>query len=176
MITYKRCLYIDQHSRECSTYFATKEDDEDLNLCPLHSGILGPRTACVSEPTKVDYINLMNEAAIEARGLIHSDEPLNLDQLDQHIAGLEAEIEKFKSRASAARGVKADHLSKLSEEQRRELRKIRVPKEAGNGSRQPKTQEAKEESALGKLVKTLMATTGKSEEECTESAKMILGI
>jgi hypothetical protein len=141
MISYKRCQYTDPNGRECNTYFGSKDDEGDQKLCPLHSGILGPRTAVISETVKVDYVNLMQESAIEARALIVPDAPLNLDQLDAHIAALEAEIEKFKSRASAARGVRSEHIQKLTEEERRELRKIKVPPQVkGNGkSRDPKS-------------------------------------
>lgn len=131
----------------------------------------------MSEVTKVDYINLMNEAASEARALIRPDTPLNLDELDAHIASLEAEIEKFKSKASAARGVRASHIQKLSDEERKELRKIKIPKEAKSlsSTKTPQTQENLENSALNKLVKT-MTSLGKSQEEATKSAKLILGL
>lgn len=178
MISYRRCLYIDQQSRECNTYFGVKDDeDADLKFCPLHSGILGPRQAAVSESAKVDYVNLMAEEAETCTKLISPDQPLDLDNLDKHIAALEAQIELFKSRASAARAVRSGHVQKLTDEQRKELRKIKVPPvQKSNGSKTPQTQEAKEDSALAKLTKTLMAATGKTEAECVTQAKLILGL
>jgi hypothetical protein len=81
---------------------------------------------------------------------------MSLDQLDDHIATLQFQFEEARRALFSARAVRQDKLDKLTEDERRERRKIEIAKEVKiKVPREPKPKTAQE-----KLAKTLKTNLG----------------
>jgi|ERR1035441_3518916 hypothetical protein len=139
-IPYRRCFYLDERGVQCDSWFPAVDSKK---LCPAHSEIIGTSSK-VNEEAKVKYIDLVNderkycyhflsgEAQNQSQDLIHEfkddSEGSVFEKLDTHIAFIEKVIEDMKARLHSARAVKSEKLDELSEEERKELRKIKIDK------------------------------------------------
>jgi hypothetical protein len=135
----RRCFYLDERGQQCDTWFTAIDTNK---LCPAHRKIISPNK--FSEENNPKYIDLVNderkycyhflsgESQNQSQELIHEfkdDETGTVfEKLDTHIAFIEKVIEDMKARLHSARAVKAEKLDDLSEEERKELRKIKIDK------------------------------------------------
>ncbi len=133
----RRCCYLDERGQQCETWFPAVDANK---LCPAHREIISPSQNGLD--SKVKYIDLVNDqrkycyhfldglAQEQRQELIFEfkddQEGSIYDKLDTHIAFLEKVIEDLKARLHSARAVKTEKLDNLSEEQRAELRKIKI--------------------------------------------------
>ena len=139
---YRRCFYIDSSGLQCEEWFPADNDDK---LCASHREIVSPSGRNGhSEESKVRYIDLVNderkycyhfldgEAQQQKQELIFQflddAEGTVFEKLDRHIAFLEKVLEDVRARQGQARHIRQDKLNELSEDQRKELRKIKIEK------------------------------------------------
>lgn len=113
MIPFRRCSYLDSQGLQCEKWFPAEGSDK---LCDLHSGVIRPNGTDVN---KVKYIDLVNVT----RAACHL---MTIDTLDEHIAGLEKELEDLKTKLYASTASRREKLDALTEEERKELRKIKI--------------------------------------------------
>jgi hypothetical protein len=132
---------------QCEVWFEATTDDK---LCPTCRLIITPANG---SETKVKYIDLVNSE----RAICFE---MTLDQLNEHIATLEKVLEEQKARVYAARATKTEKLDALTEEERKELRKIRVTRAVSDSStKAPKT--VVERLTGNKGLDTTLANTAK---------------
>ena len=166
MTPMRRCIHMDERGIQCDTWFNAETDDK---LCEPHRTIASPSARNgQSEEQKVRYIDLVNEQRVycyhfkdgtteqQDKTLIFefkdNADGTVFDKLDRHIAFLEKVLEDVKIRLSTSRAVKGEKLDKLSEEERKELRKIRITRavEEKTSSRTPSIKK----DPLAHLMKT----------------------
>ena len=127
MADYKRCQYVSPEGIECEVWFPLA--DGEIYCEKYHRGIPSVSDEANGEQKQL-YIDLCNAE----RNLCAT---MTLDQLDAHIATIEAAIEEFlareKPKRNTARAVRAEKLEALTEDQRRERRKIKLAKEVKEG-------------------------------------------
>lgn len=139
---FRRCIHLDERGQQCESYFEALGSDK---LCETHRAVpsTGNRNG-QTEEQKVRYIDLVNDERTycyhfldgssqnQDKTLIHEfkddAEGTIFEKLDRHIGFLEKVIEDTKARLHSARAVKIEKLENLTEEQRKELRKIKIEK------------------------------------------------
>lgn len=139
---HRRCWHMDEKGQQCEVWFPAEDDNK---LCALHRNGASPsQRNGETEDQKLKYIDLVNDersycyhfkdgsAQNQSQSLISEfkddTEGSVFDKLDRHIAFLETVISDLKARHQTARAVRAEKLDKLSEDERKELRKIRIEK------------------------------------------------
>lgn len=133
MSEYFRCQHTDDDKRQCENWFLPADVEAIVKLCPHHINSLSLKS---NEPqAKANYIDTRN-----AELTIVKD--MTVDQLDQHIAGLEAEIEVLKARVMTSRANRADKVQKLSDEERAKRQRITFDS-TGTRIERPERQRAK---------------------------------
>lgn len=121
---YIRCEYISPTTNEqCEVWFPFKERKfKDGHALPvLCDDCAKSPNASATPQQKTQYIETIN---IQRKFC----ENMTLDELDVHIAKITAAIEDQKVCLNAARAVRADRISKLSDEERNERRKYKIQK------------------------------------------------
>lgn len=116
--SYSQCRY-ESDGHQCQSWFPRDEDEP--YICPVHSGILDPSIAIVSEETKTIYIERVNEI----RKFVSA---MTLDEIAEHRAHLEHKLEELRTEIQTTRQVEREKLNDLSESERDERRKIFLPK------------------------------------------------
>jgi len=154
---YTRCAYIPDGGQQCDNWFKRQTDNRAMEFCPLHEGMISP-TLAAKDVNKQTYIEIRNAEVTLCASM-------TFEELDAHIAELERVIEVEKAKLYSSRGVRADKLDKLSEEEREVRRKIRVEKQ--EEAKLPKKPTIKNDP-----IKFFMATFNITEEE----AKRKLGL
>jgi|SRR5882724_5022926 len=139
---YRRCIYLSETGLQCESYFEALDDNK---LCPSHREVNSPSAKNgITDEQKVRYIDLVND---ERKYCYHfldgtsqnQDQELIFqfkddesgtvfEKLDRHIAFLEKVLEDVKARHQSSRAVRAEKLNNLTEEERKELRKIKIEK------------------------------------------------
>jgi hypothetical protein len=163
MADYKRCQYVSPEGIECEVWFPLA--DGEIYCEKYHRGIPSVSDEANGEQKQL-YIDLCNAE----RNLCAT---MTLDQLDAHIATIEAAIEAFmakeKPKRNTARAVRAEKLEALTEDQRRERRKIKLAKEVKEGRKvlsKPSKPRIKRETIFDKMsiADKQAAVTGDIEE------------
>jgi len=125
--SYKRCQYSSPEGLECEIWYPSDSDSDQF--CPIHVSSL--QRAPVNGTNKEAFFahrDRVVEPLIEATKEMSDVESLNY--YDAHIAGIEVEIEKLKLEAMHARALRQGKLENLTDDERKERRKIQVrPKE-----------------------------------------------
>ena len=147
---YRRCIYMAENGLQCETWFPAISDTK---ICDVHSGVVTP-----AEASKVKYIDLANEE----RAACHK---MSFEELDIHIAELEKVLENQKTRLYSARATRIEKLDNLSEEERKELRKIKI-------DRMVKEPTVKKATIKSDPIKYLMQTKKMSEQESRDMMSM----
>lgn len=117
----RRCTYIDESGLQCETWFSFDETQTDQRLCQAHSELITPSRAAQDTEIKVQYIDLVNSKRVEVY-------KMSFDEIDAHVLSLEKELEQVKIALYTTRAVKREKLEQLSEEERKQLRAIKVEK------------------------------------------------
>ena len=121
--SYSRCIYSDETGRQCEVFY--KYEDGGSLTCAMHQGFTSPALACGNE-NKSEYLDLVNNTRAQCVDM-------TLDQLDEHIAGIERIIEAEKTKLLAARATKSEKLDLLSDDERMVRRNTKITTdEAGN--------------------------------------------
>jgi len=121
-------------------------------FCPkYHRGIPATNGNDLQKQTYIDACNKVRSIAAT----------LSFEQLDEHIQKLEAEFEELKATLKRDilqyRAVRSERIEKMTEDERRELRKIKIQHEVHSKKQaepKPKTIEGK----LAKVLKTSEST------------------
>jgi hypothetical protein len=138
--SWTKCRY-SNGDYECETFFEV----DGATFCRAHRGI--PSTAqLANEASTKSFIALANNEALLVKDM-------TLDQVDAHIATLERAIEELKARRTGARSDRADKITKLSDKEREERRKMRF---SADGT--PEPAKVKRVAAQPKLKKPSFAT------------------
>lgn len=117
MSEYYRCRYItDDTKNQCAVWYDSKEH---ASLCHLHRDASSV-TLATMEINRESYILQRDNAA----KLCYE---MNLEELEVHISTIEKAIEFEKTNLMTARAVKMDKLENLTEDERKERRKIVTP-------------------------------------------------
>lgn len=142
VIPHRRCIHLDENGLQCDIYFPADTNDK---LCPAHRVIasVGTRNG-ENEEQKIRYIDLVNDQRKycytfldgkeqnQDKTLIFEfkddEEGTVFEKLDRHYAFLESVLADIRARMQSTRAVKVEHLEKLTEEERKELRKIKIDK------------------------------------------------
>jgi hypothetical protein len=163
---YTRCHFISEQGVECDKWFLV----DGGKFCPqLH------RNMPLQDKDK--FMTLVNDERAYSY-------KLSPEELENHIqemtARMEEEMQVHKTRIAAARAVKAENWEKMTEEERKELRKIQISKQEGPNGRpkaKQKTDKAVEMSnklgvnmqdLLKMNMSDLMAKYGKAQSEREE--------
>jgi hypothetical protein len=169
-VPYRRCGSLDSKGLQCENWFPA---EEGTRFCVTHQ--LGAKIGIqASDEQKARYIDLVNEQREYCyhfldgssqdvdRTLIFefkdNESGTRYEKLDRHIAFLEKALEDVKARLFTSKAVKREDLDKLTEEERAELRKIKVTREV---------QKVKEKKVSVKSdpLKHLMQSRGMSESD-----------
>ena len=160
---YRRCEYPPNINggRECENWFPSEEG----RLCILHRSSAGPELAHLDESLKSEYIRIRNEQSV----ICHT---MTLDELDQHIAGIEKVIENERTKLLAARAKRSDKLQLLSDEEREERRKIKYvrPERENGAKRETKAEKLKatiKSDPVGYFMESLNFSRESAEAFCT---------
>lgn len=115
-----RCQYTDDSGMQCEKWFdaAKKPDPTLIKFCPDHDGIIGEKLAADPD-VKERYIDLVNGH----RKIVAE---MNIDEIDEHIAGLEKLIEAERTKLLTSRAVRAEKIDKLTDEEREVRRSIKL--------------------------------------------------
>lgn len=138
--TYTRCKFI-SGSQECETWFPV----DGNKFCAIHRSI--PSTNGSEEQLK-SYIDLANQD----RSFVAN---MSFEEIDNHISNLQAQMEDLKRQMLQARAVKSERIERLTEEERRELRKKTLNYEVQKQPKEPKPKTIEE-----KIAKTLKTNVG----------------
>lgn len=153
----RRCYYMNEQGLQCETWFPVKHDDS--KLCDVHRNVA---TTNGTQEQKVLYINLVNEE----RAICYKMSP---EELDAHIAQLEKVLEETKAKILQSKAVRKENYDKLTEEERKELRKIRVDHEVKK-SLVPEREKAP--SFKKDPIANLMQSKGFSKEDARDLMSM----
>jgi hypothetical protein len=151
---------MDEKGSQCETWF---KEENGQKLCDEHRVFLRskPEELKPQEPTeKTKYIDLVNEQ-IKICAL------MNLDELEQHISGLEKLLETEKTKLYAARANLRQKLDDLSDEER----KVRLSHKLNKTIREPKSESIKT-SAKKDPVNHLATKHGLSEQAAKDFMNM----
>ena len=135
---YRRCVHMDEKGTQCDKWFPATTSEKLCNDHRLHPNEKEKQ----SEEQKVRYIDLVNDerkycyhfldgtAQEQKQTLIFEfkddEEGTVFDKIAAHTSFLEKVIEDVKARLHSARAVNTEKLENLSEEERKELRKIKI--------------------------------------------------
>lgn len=139
---YRRCFYMDERGSQCEEWFPAVDDTK---LCKMHQEIASPGSRNgETEENKIKYIDLVNDerkycyhfadgaSQHQTQDLIFQfkddTDGTVFEKIDRHLAFLDKVIEDLKARRQTARAVRGEKMDALSEEQRKELRKIKIEK------------------------------------------------
>lgn len=114
----RRCNYIDSLGLQCETWFILEVGNSSY-LCAAHDNLITPSRAAANGDIKVKYIDLVNSQRAECN-------KMSIPELQDHVAKVEQALELAKINANTSNAVLREKLSELSEEKRRELRKIKI--------------------------------------------------
>jgi len=173
-IPYRRCCYLSPEGHQCEEWFPAIDSNK---LCKAHREIISPSEKNGNLESKVKYIDLVNDerkycyhfqdgtAQCQSQTLIYEfkddEDGTAFDKLDAHQAFLDKVIADLKARAQTASSVKREKLDSLSEEQRAELRKIKIEK-----FKEPKKE--KVPTFKGDPIAHLAQARGLSQEDAKE--------
>lgn len=162
---FSRCRYVDSNSIECAEYYEFDESlqDDTKYLCPIHRGTVSSDLAA-NGINKSAYITKRQE-------LEKACSEMSLSELDVHIAGLEKVYEEAKLALLVAKGQKGFKLDQLTEEERKERRKIQTPKVERVKKEKTAKPETDVKGKIGKAIQSMM-NLGMTEE----AAKKALGV
>lgn len=149
---YRRCCNINEAGLQCETWFPAINDSK---LCDVHSSIATPNG---TQENKVKYIDLVNTE----RATCHT---MSFEELDIHIAELEKVLENQKTKLYSALATRSEKIDKLSEEERKELRKIKV-------DRAVRETPVRKATIKSDPIKYLMQSKGMSEQESKDMMSM----
>jgi hypothetical protein len=111
-----RCRYIEPNGHQCDSWYLFV--DEDHKLCAEHAGILPTNNTPIPDNnSKSEYITLLNEQRLYCYQMTD-------DQLEEHIARIDAEIAIWKAKGLTARAIKTERFEKMTEEELAERRKF----------------------------------------------------
>lgn len=157
---YHRCEYPPDLNggRECEVWYPSEEG----SLCVLHRGTVSVSLINADESLKGEYIRIRNEQAAQCH-------QMTLEQLDEHIAGIEKVIENERTKLLTARAKRSAKLQDLSDEERAERRKIKY---VGSDERPKKETKAEKLKATIKsdpvqYFMNMNFTREQAEEFCT---------
>lgn len=165
--SYAPCRYQDSVGIQCDVFFPVL-DDGDEKFCPMHrdsDATISNENLAVTTQTKARYIDIHN-AEVE---LVKD---MTIDQIDQHILGIEAEMAKLRARAMASRGTRIGKLEMLTEDERKERRKIKIVNPTSNIDKPAKISSKKD--PIGALAQTLMSAGKLTHEDAMRQARAIL--
>lgn len=114
--SYTRCAYFNENSQQCEVWFEKDESVTGLPLCDEHKRMTDPSLGDEQKKLYIDVVNDHKKFCYQ----------MTVEELDLHIAGIEREIEAIKTKLFATRSVRAEKLDNLTENQRKERRKIKV--------------------------------------------------
>src|SRR5487761_238747 len=176
MTPYRRCFYLDERGQQCEAWFAAETEDK---LCPAHRGI-AIITNGENKINKIKYIDLANNArayAYHFRDGRTQEQNQELifqfkddmdgsifEKLDHHLAFLECVLQDIKIKLSETRAVKTEKMNDLTEDQREELRKIKIEKIFKTPDKIP--------SMKKDPIAYLMKTKGMSEEDAKKQLSL----
>src|SRR6516162_358521 len=127
---FTRCKYVSEQGTECGEWFRV----DGGKFCPKY------HRSIPNVGNKETFIKLMNSERENCFKMSN-------DELEIHIRDIEARIESFVQRErtllASARAVRAERYEKMSEEERKELRKIQVGKDPNGKKPAPKHREDK---------------------------------
>lgn len=119
---YVRCQFVDDAGLECDKWFESAGGGVSNKFCPAHAnGAMSVDNALKDDSAKSAYITLVNETRVLVAAM-------TLDQIDEHIAGIEAVIEAERTKLLTSRAVKSEKLDELTEDERKTRRATKIPK------------------------------------------------
>jgi hypothetical protein len=129
-------MYISDDGHECDEWFPHEEDDVPRKeFCPKYHRSL------MTTQKHIDLINSQKHICYD----------MTNEQLEDHIKSIEAELagamEMLKTKLSAARAVRAERFEKMTEEERKELRKYQVKSASNSNGSKPRSKSVKVDSA-----------------------------
>ena len=111
--TYVPCAFKGENGLPCETWFPY-EGSQGSKLCIIHRSVMLP-----TGETQNRYIDVRNDE-------MRTCDKMTLDELEVHIAGIEAILAEQRNRMMAAQGVRRTKIEALSEAERDERRKYVV--------------------------------------------------
>ena len=118
--TFVRCHYINETDQQCNSWF-----DSDVNpeqkFCPSHADCISIDKAMKADDNaeKKRYIDRCNE--VNQLCIAMSNE-----ELERHIASIEARIESLRTDLMASRAHRAARIEKMTEDERKLLRSQKI--------------------------------------------------
>ena len=139
---HRRCIHLDERGSQCETWFPATDDNR---LCEMHREIASPgKRNGESKEQNVKFMDLLNDERVycyhfqngesqnQDKELIFQfkddKDGSKIDKIDRRIAFLESVLTDIKTRFSSARAVRGEALDALTEEERKERRKIKIEK------------------------------------------------
>jgi hypothetical protein len=160
--TFMRCQYIAaDNKQQCNTWFDS-DTSVSKTLCPLHCDAIDASTAANHPETKTAYIQQVND---DDKFCSTMDDV----QLTNHIFEIEKVIARERTRLSTARANMARRVEKMSDEQRAELRKMKVSEAVKSSDKKPRASSSKKKDfksmSYDEKVQFMMNSYAMTEEQ-----------